>query len=509
LREEHNKFSIFNFQLLTLAVVTIYLAARIWRLTDSCLWFDEIFSVHAAEHSWNSLLSFVAQDLIHPPLFYALLKVWITIDGESLLWLRLFPVLFSVAAIAPFVLLCREFKITLWPRTLALFLLATNGCLIKYAQEVRMYSLLMFLALFSVWLCARFFRSGSGLAALTIVNLLLVYTHYFGWLVIASEIAVVVLYRRESVRRFLASTGLVLAGFLPWMIAVWNAASQGAAINQNIGWILRPSVSDLVQFLLDLSEPFYFQPTSIDAASDYRVSVPILLIEVTGVAAYFFGIKDEAGPEKSTALSLVLLVSIPVAAVFVGSWLLPHSIWGTRHLIIIFPLTALTIAVAIGSLKMPRLKTACVTLIILFTGLGFVNAARARQPSYSWCNWTPIGIEAASRGAAKIYVFEDIAAYHVWFGTRDRALQVIKVRSVPGVNEDAAYFLPRGFDEITTIDLSELRETRFWAAYRAKDLDGAKEPLKPFLEEGYRIVDRFVVPAEEEQTILVQLEKVG
>ena len=48
----------------------LYVAVRLWRLTDACLWFDEIFGVHATEHSWGGMLWFVAQDLIHPPLFW-------------------------------------------------------------------------------------------------------------------------------------------------------------------------------------------------------------------------------------------------------------------------------------------------------------------------------------------------------------------------------------------------------------------------------------------------------
>src|ERR1043166_1224195 len=96
----------------TVIVVAVYIATRFWNLTASCLWFDEIFSVHATEHSWNTLFSFVVADLIHPPLSYMLLKVWITAGGESLLWLRLFPVTFAILALVPFLLLCRELKLS-------------------------------------------------------------------------------------------------------------------------------------------------------------------------------------------------------------------------------------------------------------------------------------------------------------------------------------------------------------------------------------------------------------
>ena len=119
-----------------IASICLVYIALFWGLTSSCLWFDEIFSVHAAEHSWNSLVSFVALDLIHPPLFYALLKIWISIVGENLFWLRLFSIVFSTIALIPFVLLCRELKLRFWTVMLALLFLAVNGPLIKHAQEV-------------------------------------------------------------------------------------------------------------------------------------------------------------------------------------------------------------------------------------------------------------------------------------------------------------------------------------------------------------------------------------
>ena len=74
-------------------LVALFLGVRLWRLDASCLWFDEVFSVHAARHGWGELLEFVALDLIHPPLFYLLLKVWMAVvgGGEPVWWQRLFP----------------------------------------------------------------------------------------------------------------------------------------------------------------------------------------------------------------------------------------------------------------------------------------------------------------------------------------------------------------------------------------------------------------------------------
>src|SRR3984957_2184596 len=76
----------------TILVVGLFIAMRLWRITDFALDGDEIFSVQLATASWHDLFAKAVQDAIHPPLLYVLLKFWIGVGGDSLLWLRLFPV---------------------------------------------------------------------------------------------------------------------------------------------------------------------------------------------------------------------------------------------------------------------------------------------------------------------------------------------------------------------------------------------------------------------------------
>src|SRR3954467_15380 len=120
-------------------VLLIYVAFRCWRLTSYGLWFDETFSLQAAQTSWGAMMNFIAADIVHPPLFYVLLKIWIAIGGASLLWLKLFSLLISIATVLPLILLCRELQLTPAETNVAVFLVAVNAFLIHYAQEVRMY----------------------------------------------------------------------------------------------------------------------------------------------------------------------------------------------------------------------------------------------------------------------------------------------------------------------------------------------------------------------------------
>ena len=249
-----------------IALLALYVVARLWRLTASCLWFDEIFSVHAARHTWGGLWRFAAADLIHPPLFYALLKIWTAAGGDSLLWLRLFPAITSIAALVPFFLLARQLRLGAAATRIALLLMAADGYLIKYAQEVRMYSLLLTLALLSLWLFAKLLNAESVtrglLLALFAVNLLLVYTHYYGWLVVACEVAFLSFRDRSKLRSMLPASAALALLFVPWVATCARASAEGGGLAQNIGWIARPGAQDLWQFFALLNEPFYFRQSS-------------------------------------------------------------------------------------------------------------------------------------------------------------------------------------------------------------------------------------------------------
>ena len=471
------------------ALCLFYVAARIWRLDDSCLWFDEIFSVHAAEHDWGPLFSFVAKDLIHPPLFYAALKGWIAIGGESVFWLRLLPVVFSALAIFPLVRLCRELKLRTSVILLSLFLLAVNGALIKYTQTVRMYSMLMFISLLSMWLFARYFNRGKSFVPLVIANVLLVYTHYFGWLVIASEVAAILWFQPVKWRRTLVMLAIAGAAFVPWMLTVWRAARSGSSLAQNIAWQPRPGLRELITFVIDLVEPFYFQASNIEPASIYFVSTPMLVICTSAVA--WFAMEWRRAEEKHSIYLLLFFVVLPVAVAFAASWLLPHSVWGTRHLIIVLPPAITLIANALLSSTVKTFRFIAVSLVIGLCIAGLAVDLRRHTPQHVWCAWNEVAsdirkIEVATDEPTAVYTFENLVAYHVWFALRDsNRFRVSVIKGVDVRTDDEAYFLPRGFDAVPDVTIADAKDDNVWLAFRTF-VPGENQPLvEEFNRAGY------------------------
>jgi hypothetical protein len=553
--------------IVTALFVALYCAARLWRLTASCLWFDEIFSVHAARHTWGGLWRFAAADLIHPPLFYALLKLWTAVGGESLLWLRLFPALTSIAALVPFLLLARELRLGARGATLALLLAASNGYLIKYAQELRMYSLLLLLTLTSLWLFTRTLNSARAsrpvLLALFLANLSLVYTHYYGWLVVACEAALLLYADRRKRRAFLYVCAALLLCFAPWAAACLSAARRGVGgLAQNIGWIERPGALDLAQFYALLNEPFYFRLSS--AEPPYArggalfglmlLGVPLLLLLIRSLRRRHTNVSleepaheeaerergaHEGALEEAAQLArrrvgpltfLFFFTLAPVALAFVASLLLPYSVWGTRHLIIVAAPYVLLCGAALARTRPAWLKSSLLLILACWlVSVGALTHLRG-EGAYVWCAWGDLAASAlrdeandshvedeskslrletgdAASEPVNVYAFEDLVAYHLWFAldtdARARRFRVVSLKGTPGVSEDPAYFLPRDFDGVNIAPADALEGARFWAAFRDTAWDETRPPLSFINARGYRASRVYETAAQGQRAFLV------
>ncbi len=471
-----------------LIIAALYFAARLLHLADSCLVFDEIFSVHAATHSWSSLFQFVAVDLIHPPLFYVLLKFWILAGGESLLWLRIYPVFFAVLAIAPFLLLCLELKLKKAEILTAFFFLATNGALIRYSQEVRMYTVLFCLSIVSLWLFVKFLDRKFTVViylALLFFNLLLIYTHYFGWLLIGGETVTVLVLRREKSRQFFALVGVLAAGFLPWVWTIWSVSPLASGLAQNIGWQSKPDLVKLTEFLLTLNEPFYYQQSNVDPISIWLISVPLALVCLGSIATVAFYKQID---EKM--ILLLILVSVPLILAFIASWLLPYSIWGVRHLIIIFAPFALLASISINRLPFRNLKFALYGLIMVLSLIAGLMQFTTKPRAFIWCGWETLSAQADAQTTAPttIYVFEDDGAYQLWYALKNNPkFKVVSIKGYDDLPEDKSFFLPRRFDDVQIADKTAITGDKFYLAFRETSWKPDKQVLHDLTAQGYKI----------------------
>jgi len=226
-----------------IGILALYVLLRLWRLHAYSLWYDEVFSVLVARSSWKELFWQVLLDRVHPPLFYALLKLWVGAFGDGLGTLRLFSVFFSTVAIVP-LWSCMK-RIGLFRQlSLALLLaIACNPFLIFYSQEVRMYALLGFLSILSVDLYLKQEENGSSRSPLlALVNLSLVLVHVAGAAVVGFEFLHSMLTGGKLRSRALQLALPAFGALLLWFIAIRLLVPHASAVAHNVSWIPRPTV---------------------------------------------------------------------------------------------------------------------------------------------------------------------------------------------------------------------------------------------------------------------------
>jgi hypothetical protein len=360
-----------------------------------------------------------------------------------------------------------------------------------------------------------------------------------------------------------------LAAYVPWVAACARAAERGGGLAQNIGWIQRPGARDLVQLFALFNEPFYFRQSSADPLYArggallglLLVGLPVVALlagaarrrrapaEGSGVEGASATLEDggrvEGRPRADVRVGadsahvcgdgrvvfLVLFTLLPVALAFAASHALPQSVWGARHLIVASGPYALLAGLALERLRPLWLRAAALMLLCCWLAVTAALALVRRDPAPVWCAWEGLASSAArdeardpavagggafvGGGASQpsdVYAFEDLVAYHLWFalerGETARRFRVVSVKGVPGVAEDPAYFLPRGFEGVAVADAGALRGERFWVAFRDTAWDESRQPLKLLTERGYRAERVYETTAQGQRAFLVLFKRV-
>jgi mannosyltransferase len=116
-------------------------------LGEKSLWYDEAFSVNAAQMEWASLWHVISEFEANQGFYYILLHLWINL-GQSEFVLRSLSAIFAISTVGLVYLLgTRLFGARVG--LVAALLITLNSFFIAYAQEARAYMLVLLLATLS------------------------------------------------------------------------------------------------------------------------------------------------------------------------------------------------------------------------------------------------------------------------------------------------------------------------------------------------------------------------
>ena len=473
---------------LLFAVVAIYVAARLWRLAGTCLDGDEIFSVLLSRLDWKPLTAAAAADSVHPPLFYYLLKLWVLVGNESLLWLRLLPALFSVLSILPLILLGRELRLRSLEIYCAIGLASLNPLLIQYAQHLRMYSLLLLCGLTSMWLFHRAIRTGARLAglsysALTLANIALVYAHYFGWLIVGLECLYVLVWTREHWKRILSSAFVVFAASTPWLYAAATRAYAKGGLHSNLDWIAKPTFQDVIVLFAGITGFGDFPDFSRRAGS----AVVLLIIAAMGVQ----WLRRHTRPVDRASYFLLYFTLCPIAISFAASRLMPESVWGRRHLIFVAPTILLLASAAYWRLRSRAVRFVG-ALICAWWALAVISLDMRpddRKTPFDTLVLQMLAQEGDQPAPVHFFTLDRYLHYPVWFYTETLEMKKNTGFSVHFTAPEVERLAKRAaaFEIHRNVTIDEARGTHFWLATGSYSWKRKVTPQSIMIQRGCRV----------------------
>jgi mannosyltransferase len=331
--------------ILAVLVLVIAAEARFLGLDARSLWFDEAFSLTMAKMPLLSMVRWIPGNDTHPPLYYALLGGWVHLFGSSEAAVRSLSALIGFLMVPLLYAFARE-MVEPHLAFVASALLAGSAFATVAAQEARMYALLGLLALAS-WHSLRLGlrRERAWAWALYVVSsALMLYTHYFGFLVLGSQVLYVLPLARHD-RRALVTAALAMAAslalFLPWVPGFLAQATSGRPYPTFRDPVHLRGIEDLLALfafggqLLDTGGYFYG-----GAAPLWKESL-LLLPFAALVAAGAYAMRGER------AWCLFCYLIVPVAAALAFSVRL--NFFYPRYFSFLEPPFALLLASGIGA----------------------------------------------------------------------------------------------------------------------------------------------------------------
>jgi uncharacterized membrane protein len=321
-------------------------------LGENSLAWDEPFSVYHAQLPADQLIDLLIAGN-NPPLYELILQKWTAIFGLSEFSVRFTSLLFSsLTAVFLFLIGKRHFNLTIAISAALLFTFSNYH--VFFAHEARVYALFGMLATASMLIfmncCANQKMSIKNLFWLLLVNVLMIYSHYFGFFIVLFQaffVLSVPAVRQKIWKNFLVYGLLLMLLYLPLISIVFGrfleSTSQGT-------WIESPnSVSEIYEML----RKFANAPV---------VVVVCLLVLILGGIFYF--VRTKTAQIKVTTKIVITWFLIPFLLMFVLSFWIPMFI--DRYLIFLTIPFYLLIAIAANSMvKNPKMVAVIQGVVVL------------------------------------------------------------------------------------------------------------------------------------------------
>ncbi len=377
----------------SLALTLLAFALRVYRLDSQSYWIDEAWTLRFAHMPWAELWRWLSTEELHPPLYFPLMHLWVSLIGDTEFATRFVSAGVSLLAVP----LTYRLGATLGDRRLGLIaalLMAVAPFQVWHGQDARNYAMLTTAAALSLWAFVSLWqgRRGWGWWLLYVIGTAwTVLSHYHGLAVVGVQgLWLLLTLPRRGLRPVLVWAGALLLSLLP--LAAW--LSVGPRLLASAHWLT----------LVPLAESFglgaiaYSVGQMVPAPTAAWLTAPFVVFYLLGLL--YAARRPRWGRWRGWEMLLFLLSATlaPNVAAWVFS-LLRTPVYMERYLIpvqiaFLLAVAAGVIGAADGLARLARRHQPAVraaagllSLLVLLGVSGWVLAQHYTNPMYAKEDW--------------------------------------------------------------------------------------------------------------------------
>ncbi|MCX6269504.1 MAG: glycosyltransferase family 39 protein [Bacteroidetes bacterium] len=378
--KQKKQTELFSFWL-PLMGLTVVAGLRFLFLDANDVAMDEPFTIFFAQADLHTLFGMLPKEN-NPPLYFLVMHFWTGWFGISAFSVRFLSCVFGILTAVMLYKTGKDFfSQPVGFFAAALFTLSDYHQL--FAHEARVYALFALLTTVSMYLFLTLTtgsRKRRTLLLLAVTNILLIYSHFFGFFIFLIQgLSVLIIsdFRKTVLKPYLVSVFICFMAYIPWLPVLISRFSQSAGEGT---WVKPPVISDLYTMVWRyLNAPV--------------VTVVVLCILTAALIRFILGIRN--GTEKWNKRSAVLIIWFlaPYFLMFFASFQIPMFL--DRYTVFISVGFYLLTAVALSSLlKRTKPLLIVMSVFIIMMAVTFhprVDNKRRLKEAVSFIreNWKP------------------------------------------------------------------------------------------------------------------------
>jgi mannosyltransferase len=337
-------------------------ALRLHMLGAKGFWMDESLSAAYMRLDLYNLARLLWRREGNMALFYLLERIWVQF-GDSVAWYRGLSVIFSVATVPVIYAIGKRLFGTM-AGVISALLLTVNAYHIRYAQDARSYSLVVFFVTLATYFLVRAVESGrrSDWNWYVAFSALSMYSHFFGILIVAAHWVSLRALPQSSEAGEQAPQRAFLRGAKQiglWTLPVWVFITTTGV--GTLSWMHRPGLNDLYVFLEQFAGNNGFR---------------LLLLYLAGIALAILAAmrvwRRYGRSSESWYYALALSwFTVPVMITLTATLL--HPVFLPRYVVIVLPGLILSATAGLSSVKYKWMALPALALMVWFA-LGGVRS---------------------------------------------------------------------------------------------------------------------------------------